>query len=68
MQTSNTVTVKLQLVVLAAASVAIQVTVVVPGARHDPDGGVHATVTPGQLSAAGAEKTTTAHGVVVHTF
>jgi len=48
----NTVTEKLQLAVFPDASVAVQVTVVVPAGRIDPLGGLHATVTPGQLSEA----------------
>ena len=61
-QTSNTVTVKLQLFVLPEPSVAVQVTVVMPGGRHEPDGGLHATLTPGQLSEPVAVKVATAHG------
>jgi len=48
----KTDTVKLQLAVLPLASVAVQVTVVVPTAKQVPDGGEQATVTPGQLSLA----------------
>jgi len=48
----NTVTEKLQLAVRPAASVAVQVTVVVPAGRTDPLGGLQTTVTPGQLSEA----------------
>jgi len=47
-----TVTVKLQLAVLADISVAMQVTVVVPRGKVEPEGGLHAVDTPGQLSAA----------------
>ena len=47
-----TVTVKLQLAVLFDASVAEQLTVVVPIGKLDPDGGVHVTVTGLQLSVA----------------
>lgn len=47
---SLTVTVKLQEVVRFDASVAVQVTVVVPLANAVPEAGLHATVTPGQLS------------------
>jgi len=50
MQTSNTVTVKLQLLALPEPSVAVQVTVVMPRGRHEPEGGLQAAVTPGQLS------------------
>ena len=53
---SLTVTVKLQGVdVLPLASVAMQVTVVVPFANVDPDGGVQPPVAPGQLSLGVAE-------------
>ena len=56
----NTVTEKLQLAVLPDASVAVQVTVVVPAGRVAPLGGTQATVTPGQLSeAVGAGNVTT---------
>ena len=48
--TSNVVTVKEQVAVLAAASVAVQLTVVVPGMNVDPEGGLHKAVAPGQLS------------------
>ena len=52
---SLTVTVKLQVLVLPAASVAVQVTGVVPVPKLEPVGGLQLTVTPGQLSlAAGA--------------
>jgi len=47
-----TVTVKLQLAVLFDASVAEQLTVVVPIGKLDPDGGVQLTVSGLQLSAA----------------
>jgi hypothetical protein len=47
---SWTVTVKEQFAVLPEASVAVQVTVVVPGLKQVPDAGVQETVTPGQLS------------------
>jgi hypothetical protein len=57
---SKTVTVKEQVAVLPAASVAVQVTVVDPNGNVDPDGGTHAVVTPGQLSVAtGGSKVTT---------
>ena len=46
----HAVTVNEQVAVLAAASVAVQVTVVVPGVNVDPEGGLHIAVTPGQLS------------------
>jgi hypothetical protein len=47
---SFTVTVKEQLAVLPAPSVAVQVTVVVPFGKVEPEGGLQVTVTPGQLS------------------
>ena len=53
MQTLKTVTVKLQVAMLPEASVALQVTVVVPVGKQEPDAGVQATVTHGQLSEAG---------------
>jgi hypothetical protein len=46
----KTVTRNEQDAVLFEVSVAVQVTVVVPGTKHDPDGGTQAKVTPGQLS------------------
>jgi hypothetical protein len=46
----HTVTANPQLVVLPTASVAVQVTLVVPTAKTDPEGGTQATVAPGQLS------------------
>ena len=49
---SLTVTVKVQALVLPAASVAVQVTVFVPTAKAVPLTGAQATVTPGQLSVA----------------
>ena len=53
---SFTVTVNEQLAVLPLVSVAVQLTVVVPFGKAEPDAGVQATVTPGQLSlAVGAE-------------
>ncbi len=57
---SVTVTVKEQVAVLPEASVAVQVTVVVPTGKQSPDGGVQLTVTPGQLSVAVAVKVSTA--------
>lgn len=57
--------------ILPVASDAVQVTVVVPTGKVEPDAGVHVTLTPGQLSlAVGAAKATTAEhwpgsGVVV---
>jgi hypothetical protein len=49
---SLTVTVKLQVAVLPDESVAVQVTVVVPLGKLEPEGGVQLVVTPGQLSLA----------------
>ena len=50
-----------QVAVLPAASVAVEVTVVVPTGKRLPDAGTLATVTPGQLSLAdGAAKFTNA--------
>jgi hypothetical protein len=51
-QTLNAVTLNEQVAVLPDASVAVHVTVVVPTGNGVPDGGTHATVTPGQLSEA----------------
>jgi hypothetical protein len=49
----DTVTVNVQLLALLAASLAVQVTVVVPTEKLDPDGGMHVAVTvPEQLSVA----------------
>jgi hypothetical protein len=46
-------TVKLQVALLLAASFAVQVTVVTPSGKVEPDGGLHTTVgTPEQLSLA----------------
>jgi len=50
-----TVTVKLQVLVLPAASVAVQVTGVVPVPKLEPVGGLQLNVTPGQLSLATGE-------------
>jgi hypothetical protein len=50
MHTSKVVTTKLQLAVLPAASVAVQVTVVIPAGNVDPEGGLHTALSPGQLS------------------
>ena len=53
---SFTVTVKVELAVFPAASVAVQVTRVDPTGKVLPEAGLHTTLTPGQLSiAAGAE-------------
>jgi hypothetical protein len=69
MQTSKTVTVKLQLAVLPEASVAVQVTVVVPIGKHDPETGLQTKVTPGQLSlTVGFGKLTTWQGDDMHVF
>ncbi len=59
---SLTVTVKLQVDVLPEASVAVQVTVVVPLGKVVPEGGLQVTVAPGQLSlTVGANVTTAEH-------
>lgn len=56
-----TVTVNEQLVeVLPAASVAVQLTEVVPTGNVDPEAGTQVTVAPGQLSIAVAVKLTMA--------
>jgi hypothetical protein len=47
---SLTVTVNEQVAVLADASVAVQVTVVVPTGKQNPEAGTQFTVAPGQLS------------------
>jgi len=53
------VTVNVHCVMLFEASVAVQVTVVVPAGKIEPDGGLQTTVVPGQLSlAAGVAKVT----------
>ena len=57
---SLTVTVNEQLSLLPAASVATDLTVVVPLGNVEPDAGVETTVTPGQLSLAVTVKLTTA--------
>jgi hypothetical protein len=49
---STTVTVKVQLASLPAASVAVAVTVVVPTGKVEPEGGEDTTVTAVQLSVA----------------
>src|SRR5437868_10204044 len=46
----HTFTANEQVAVFPDASVAVQVTLVVPTEKTDPDGGTHATVAPGQLS------------------
>jgi hypothetical protein len=61
---SFTVTVNWQLAVWPDVSVAVQVTVLVPFEKADPDAGLQLEVTPGQLSLAVGEKVTTAE----HTF
>src|ERR1044071_9834957 len=55
---SLTVTVKVQLEVLPLASVAVQVTVLVPLAKLDPEAGTHRIEPPGQLSVSVARKLT----------
>ena len=47
---SCTVTVKPQVAVLPDVSIAVAVTAVVPFGNVEPDGGLTATITPGQLS------------------
>jgi hypothetical protein len=62
----KTVTVKLQVAMLLDVSVAVHITVVEPTAKPDPDAGVHAAVTPGQLSVGtGNGKVTTTHGSLI---
>jgi hypothetical protein len=62
-QESNIWTANVQVAVLPATSVAVQVTEVVPTGRQEPDGGTQATVTPGQLSLpVGVANVTTLHG------
>jgi hypothetical protein len=56
----STVTVKLHAVLLFEVSVAVQVTLVVPTWKTEPEAGLQATETPGQLSVAVAEKVATA--------
>jgi len=51
-QKLNTSSANEQLAVLLELSVAVHVTVVVPGENVDPDGGTQTTETPGQLSVA----------------
>lgn len=59
-QALKTETVKVQEAVLPEVSVAVQVTVVVPTGRVEPDGGTQTAVAPGQLSeTVGAGKVTT---------
>ena len=54
-----TVTLKAQVLVLPAASVAVHVTIVSPSGNIEPEGGAQLAVTPGQLSVAiGAGKLT----------
>src|SRR3970282_2263302 len=50
--TSKNVIVNEHIFALPDVSVAVQVTVVVPRGKNDPEGGTHATPTPGQLSLA----------------
>ena len=47
---------------LPEASVAVQLTVLVPIGKHEPEAGVAITETPGQLSVAVTEKFTVAQG------
>ena len=65
---SLTVTVKLQLLVLPCASVAVLVTVVVPAGKLLPLAGTLTTLTPGQLSAAVTTKVTLLAHVPVAAF
>src|SRR2546428_7363323 len=58
--TSFTVTANEQAAVLPTASLAVQLTVVVPFGNVAPDGGLQTTPMPEQLSVADALKTTTA--------
>nr|WP_252285717.1 hypothetical protein [Priestia megaterium] len=48
-------TVKEHVEVFPAASVAVQVTVVVPTGKKEPDGGVHSVVTTLQMFIVGSE-------------
>jgi hypothetical protein len=57
---STTVTVNEHEAVLPLESVAVELTVVVPFGKAEPDGGLLTTVTPGQLSVAVTVKFTTA--------
>jgi hypothetical protein len=57
---SLTVTVKLHDAVLLLVSVAVQLTVVTPFGKVEPEAGLHTTVAPGQLSLAVALYVTTA--------
>ncbi len=57
---STTVIVNEQVSVSWAASVAVQVTVVGPVGKLEPEGGLHTKLTPEQLSVAVAVKLTTA--------
>jgi hypothetical protein len=60
---SLTVTVKLQVSLLPAASAAMQTTVVFPTGKVEPEGGVQLTVAGGQFSTTvgGGYETTAAH-------
>ena len=49
---TTTLTLKVQVLVFPAASVAVQVTVVVPGRKKEPDAGEQTVVTAEQLSLA----------------
>jgi hypothetical protein len=50
--TRKVVTTKLHDAVLPAISVAVQLTVVTPAGKMDPDGGLHTVITDEQLSLA----------------
>ena len=52
MHTSKVETVKLQAAVLPDVSVTVQVTVVIPSGKADPDGGLHTMLATPQLSPA----------------
>lgn len=65
-QALNTVTVNEHEAVLPDASVAVQVTVVVPTGKVEPDAGEQTTVTPGQLSDAVGAKFTVAEVRIGH--
>jgi hypothetical protein len=53
---SFTVTKKVQELVFSAASEAVQVTVVAPTGKNDPEAGTQSTVAPGQLSVTSASR------------
>ena len=55
-------TVKLHDEVNPAASVAVHITIEFPTGKHEPDGGLHTTEVPGQLSETPGAKLTVAQG------